>query len=230
MDLRSRSNTKELLDEDGIPFADIRRNMEELETINTWLGGHAITIAGFKELLGTRKEIHICEIGCGGGDNLKAIAKWCARRGVKVRLTGIDIKDTCIEYAQINLKGFDAKLIVSDFRTATLPTEPDIIFSSLFCHHFSDEEVAGILQWKMQHARVGFFINDLHRHSLAYHSIRIITKILSSSYLVQHDAPVSVTRGFRRADWSEIIRKAGLRGSSVVRWRWAFRWLVSFAK
>lgn len=230
MDLRYRSHTKELLDEDGIPFTDIRKNMEELETINTWLGGHAITIAGFRKILGNRKEVHICEIGCGGGDNLKAIAKWCARHGVKAKLTGIDIKDTCIEYANINLKGFEVELIVSDYRNAVLPSTPDIIFSSLFCHHFTDEQVAEILQWKMKHARIGFFINDLHRHPLAYFSIKWITKILSSSYLVQHDAPISVTRGFKRNEWKRIIEVAGLGKISVIRWRWAFRWLVCFTK
>jgi hypothetical protein len=59
MDFTQRANTRELLDEDDIPFADIRKNMEELEVINTWLGGHVITISGFKSMLGERKSIHV---------------------------------------------------------------------------------------------------------------------------------------------------------------------------
>jgi hypothetical protein len=51
MDLSSRSELKELLDRDDIPFAAIEKNMRELDTINTWLGGHAITLAGFRRLL-----------------------------------------------------------------------------------------------------------------------------------------------------------------------------------
>jgi 2-polyprenyl-3-methyl-5-hydroxy-6-metoxy-1,4-benzoquinol methylase len=230
MDLRNRINTRELLDEEDIPFADIRKNMEELEVINTWLGGHAITLAGFRKLLGSRTQVHICEIGCGGGDNLKAIAKWCRRKNIAVKLTGIDIKDTCIEYAHINLKGFEADLIVSDYKTASLSSTPDIIFSSLFCHHFSDEEIAGILQWKAQHASVGFFINDLQRHTLAYHSIKLLTKAFSSSYMVQHDAPISVARGFSRDNWRRIIADAALPGQMEIHWRWAFRWLLCYTK
>lgn len=230
MDLSRRSNTRELLDEDGIPFADIRKNMEELEQINTWLGGHAITISGFKYLLGARKKIHICEIGCGGGDNLKAIAKWCKKHNIEVALTGIDIKDTCIEYAAINLKGYEANLVISDYRTAELPNQPDIIFSSLFCHHFTDEQIVEIMHWKHKHAKVGFFINDLHRNAIAYHSIKLITKIFSSSYLIQHDAPISVTRGFSGDDWKRIIATAGFNTNALVTWKWAFRWLVSYTK
>jgi 2-polyprenyl-3-methyl-5-hydroxy-6-metoxy-1,4-benzoquinol methylase len=230
MDLSKRSPDKELLDEDGIPFSDIRLNMEELEKINTWLGGHAITIAGLKSLIDGRSKIHVCEIGCGGGDNLKAIARWCKKNRIDIQLTGIDIKDTCIAYAEINCKGLHIDLICSDYRTAVLPEQPDIIFSSLFCHHFNNQEVSQILQWKHEHARVGYFVNDLHRHALAYQSIKAITKIFSSSYLVQHDAPVSVTRGFRRHDWQEIINAASLPVEVDLKWKWAFRWLICFKK
>ena len=41
-----RSYEKEILDQDSIPFADIERNMRELDRINTWLGGHRISILG----------------------------------------------------------------------------------------------------------------------------------------------------------------------------------------
>ena len=230
MDFSRRSNIKELLDEDGIPFADIRKNMEELEQINTWLGGHAITISGFKYLLKDRNKIHICEVGCGGGDNLKAIAKWCGKHKIDVTLTGIDIKDTCIEYAGINLKGYESNLIVSDYRNAILIDQPDIIFSSLFCHHFSDEQIVDIMHWKNENSKIGFFINDLHRNALAYHSIKLITKVFSSSYLVQHDAPISVTRGFSGADWEKITSAAGLSTNMFIKWKWAFRWLVCYTK
>ena len=65
----------ELLDRDDIPMEDIKRNMQELDSINKWLGGHRITIAGLKLLLGDKKTMqhHILEIGCGGGDNLRVI-------------------------------------------------------------------------------------------------------------------------------------------------------------
>lgn len=40
-----------MLDEDDIPFTDIQQNMQELNTINTYLGGHAVSLAGLKKLL-----------------------------------------------------------------------------------------------------------------------------------------------------------------------------------
>ena len=67
MRFTQRSYQKEFLDGDDIPFADIKKNMQELNTINTLLGGHAITVKGLAALVGNRKKITVCEMGCGGG-------------------------------------------------------------------------------------------------------------------------------------------------------------------
>lgn len=224
-----RSPEKELLDRPDIPQEDIRRNMEELDTINTWLGGHAISIAGLKKLIKGRKQLSICEIGCGGGDNLAAIARWCSRKGIDVCLTGIDINPFCIDtaVAKWEQQKFPApvKFITSDYKKVQLADKPDIIFSSLFCHHFPEEELIAQLHWMRDQAGTGFFINDLHRHPIAYHSIKILTRLFSRSYLVKHDAPLSVKRSFVKSDWVFLFQQAGISTFSV-HWKWAFRWLV----
>src|SRR3954447_4813700 len=99
MNTAKRSYECELLDGTSIPFADIRQNMEELNFINKWLGGHQITIAGFKRIVGDKKQVSLCEIGCGGGDNLAAIDKWCRKKKIALTLMGIDIKKECIAFA-----------------------------------------------------------------------------------------------------------------------------------
>ena len=225
MNFAKRSYQKELLDEPGIPFADIKRNMQELEFINSFLGGHRITLNGFRRLLGARREIHVCEIGCGGGDNLKAVWRWCVQKGIRVRLTGIDINAECIQYAQENCNGIqDLQLVVSDYKQVSFAEEkPDIIFSSLFCHHLTNEELAGMTGWCQSNSGTGYFVNDLHRHPVAFYSIKWLTRLFSRSYLVKHDAPLSVLRGFRKEDLIHLTRPDL---ETSVSWQWAFRWLV----
>lgn len=227
--LGTRSDKKEILDGDQIPFADIRQNMRELNVINTHLGGHAISIHGVRQLLAkasTNTPITICEIGCGGGDNLNAINKWCLKKNILVQFIGIDIKPECIDFAQQQYPLLDCRWIVSDYREINFDKDkPDIIFSSLFCHHFSEQQLIGMVQWMWQQSLVGFFINDLHRHLLAYHSIKLITGIFSQSYLVKNDAPLSVARGFTFSEWNSIFTGAGIKQYSI-RWKWAFRYLI----
>lgn len=229
-DLRKRSCQKELLDSDGIPFADIVQNMRELDTINTWLGGHAITLAGVRNLLQKRQadqpEIVICEIGCGGGDNLKAIEKWCARKKIKARFIGIDINAHCIGFAGQQHPAMQVEWVVSDYEKVDFGHQkPDIIFSSLFCHHFTENQLVAMLGWMKANASLGFFINDLHRHPLAYYSIKSVTALFSKSYLVKNDAPLSVARGFTKKEWLDILTQAGI-NNAVIKWKWAFRHLI----
>jgi 2-polyprenyl-3-methyl-5-hydroxy-6-metoxy-1,4-benzoquinol methylase len=234
VNFRHRSYQPELLDRPDIPFEDIQRNMQELNFINTWLGGHAITLTGVEALVNSQnpastaeasaKAITICEIGCGGGDNLVAIKNWCDKKNIPVAFIGIDINPHCTEVAAKRLLG-NTQLITSDYKDVQLQTQPDIVFSSLFCHHFSDREMVKQLQWMKTNARLGFFINDLHRHKVAYYSIKMLTALFSNSYLVKHDAPLSVARGFTKGEWSQFFNIAGINDYSIE-WKWAFRWLI----
>jgi SAM-dependent methyltransferase len=226
MDLSNRSKQKELIDRDDIPFEDIQRNMRELDIINTWLGGHAISIHGLKQLLKGRRQVSICEIGCGGGDNLAALRRYCRRRHIDVKVIGIDRNPHCIAVARERFQDSQADWMIADYRCVNFTDgAPDIIFSSLFCHHFTEEELVSMLDWMEANAAVGWFINDLHRHRVAWYAIGRLTAWFSRSYLVKHDAPLSVLRGFTRQEWKDLFQKAGITHYSI-RWKWAFRWLL----
>lgn len=225
--MRKRSAQLELLDQDGHSFEAIRQNMVELEYINSHLGGHAITLRGVRRLANGKHGLSIAELGCGGGDNLKAIHKELKGLNNGCHFIGIDINANCIAYAQQNFGPGD--YIVSDYRKVSFKQRPDIIFSSLFCHHFTDEELVEQFRWMKENARIGFFINDLHRNWIAYTAIRILTQLFSSSFLVKHDAPLSVLRGFNRSEIRELMAKAGI-SQYELKWQWAFRWLLVVKK
>jgi ubiquinone/menaquinone biosynthesis C-methylase UbiE len=226
IDYKKRSLQKEILDQKNIPFTDIALNMKELDWINSHLGGHSITIEGFRKLLGERKSISVCEIGCGGGDNLNALHKFCIRKNIKANFIGIDINEECIAFAKENSLIKNVEFIVSDYKNVNFGNKkPDIIFSSLFCHHFSDDKLIEMMKWMKENSNIGFFINDLHRHPVAYHFIKLATKKFSKSYLVKNDAPVSVLRGFKKDEWKYILKNVGIENYSI-KWKWAFRFLI----
>lgn len=226
MSFTHRSYDKELLDRQDIPFADIQRNMQELDFINKHLGGHAITLAGLKSILkDDRSPVHIAEAGCGDGNNLRVIKDWCRKKEIAVQLTGIDINEECIRFAKSKTGNEGIDFVCSDYSQVIFDQPPHVLFSSLFCHHFTDEQLVLMMQWMYQHCSKGFFINDLHRHPLAYHSIKFLAGVFSKSYLVKNDAPLSVKRGFIKKEWEQIFEDAGI-SSFKAQWRWAFRWLI----
>jgi SAM-dependent methyltransferase len=222
---KQRSYEKEFLDRDDIPFDDIKRNMQELDFINRHLGGHDITLDGIRQFAGNGV-LHVMEIGCGGGDNLRAIQKWAGRKNQKMRLIGVDINPECIAYARSQEKNKGIDFVESDYKELSFDRKPDVIFSSLFCHHFAEEELSFMLHWLQSNSRRGFFINDLQRHPLAYYSIKLLTRLFSKSYLVKNDAPLSVLRGMSRGEWESVFAAAGISNFNC-RWKWAFRWLIT---
>ncbi len=238
-DFTHRSKLTELLDRVDIPFDDIRTNMAELNIINTWLGGHAITIAGMKAFISSNRTTQtgnkakqpsymtVCELGCGGGDNLQAIHR--AFPADIITPIGIDINPSCIATAAAQYPQLNAQWLTMDYRNAQFDQLPDVLFSALFCHHFSQEALVAQLQWMYQHCQRGFFINDLHRHPLAYYSIKGLTQCFSESYLVKNDAPISVLRGFTKKEWKQLLQEAGIQ-HYTIHWKWAFRHLIVVKK
>jgi 2-polyprenyl-3-methyl-5-hydroxy-6-metoxy-1,4-benzoquinol methylase len=225
--LEHRSDHTELLDRDFLPTADLYQNLKELEFINKYLGGHRVTTKGLKKALSDSKgNHHIADLGCGGGDSLKSIARWIRKHQRSYRLTGIDLKQDCIVYSKKNCSAFpDIRFYCADFRTVfTQADKPDVFHASLFCHHFTNTEIISFIRLCLSH-NVLFIINDLERNSLAWLSIRILTALFSKSYLVRNDAPLSVKRGFTRNEWKDMLESAGAKRYSIENC-WAFRHLI----
>lgn len=231
-DFSVRSSRKELLDETHIPKQDLFRNLFELNVINRLLGGHAVTLKGMQKLeLSKQQTYRLLDIGCGGGDTLRAIANWGRKNGYHFLLTGVDLKSDCIEYATEFCKGYpEINFVLSDYRDLPeLQQEFDIIITSLFCHHLNNKQLAELFSWCNANAKLGFIMNDLHRHPLAYYSIAWLTAIFSKSYLVKNDAKLSVLRGFKRADLLSILNQLPNHSRLItLNWAWAFRWLLIF--
>ncbi len=218
----------ELMDDPKVDRDALRLNLRELETINTLLGGYQTTFHGLKRLMKKpEKTYHILDIGCGGGDTIAAVDRWAQKRKLKVRFTGLDLSPTAIEYAKERCASIERiEFLQMPFQALEGQTDKfDIAMCSLFCHHFYDQELTTLLQVMHQNSRIGFVINDLERHRIAHASITLLTRLLSKSHLVKHDAPLSVQRGFTLGEWREMLLKAGVLHVELS-WQWAFRHCV----
>jgi SAM-dependent methyltransferase len=219
-----RSHQKELLDDSIIQEDLLFQNLKELGFINKYLGGHRVSLSGLEKLTTDKsKTYHIIDIGCGGGDSLKTILKWSNDRGNKITLTGIDIKQDCVDFARENCKEFpEINIICADFRNVfTLKREVDIVHASLFFHHFSEDEIIAFIKLCHKNKAI-LLINDLERNVFAYYSIKFLTYLFSKSPLVKNDAPLSVQRGFKKTEWHTILQKANI-SNYLIKNCWAFR-------
>ncbi len=225
-----RWDQPEIMDDLEFSGLEMDQALRELETINKWLGGNAVTLTGLAHLkkdFPANKTITIADLGCGGGDMLKLMADWGRRHQIEMELTGIDANDYIINYARHRtidypeIKYQTANVFDPDFQKQHF----DIITCTLFTHHFTTIQLEKLLGSWTNNARIGVVINDLHRHWLAYYSIIAITRLFSRSYMVKNDGPVSVLRAFRRQELKSLLSRLRLRGFKL-RWKWAFRWML----
>ena len=215
------------MDAPNIPREALFQNLRELEFINTTLGGHHTTLKGLERLLPGKGPYTIADFGCGGGDMLAHIAAWAKKRGTAVRLIGIDYNADCIAFARERCKDLEhVSFLCSDFYGEQAKAiVPDVAINALFCHHLTQVELVRFFAHLHATVRIGFLVNDLHRHPLAYYSIKALTSVLSKSPLVKHDAPLSVARAFSRAELAALFAEAGIPHPTIA-WQWAFRWLA----
>jgi 2-polyprenyl-3-methyl-5-hydroxy-6-metoxy-1,4-benzoquinol methylase len=226
--LNTRSNEKEYLDSDTLPTKDLYLNLDELDSINRYLGGYKVSIKGLTSILKTNNSVQtILDIGFGGGDSIKQLAKFSNKNNLKIFFYGVDLKSDCVSYATKNLSGINNKqLICDDYRhiSAELLKKTDVVHCSLFLHHLTDEEIVSLFKFfKSNHCII--LANDLHRNWFAYYSIKLLTALFSKSYLVKNDAPLSVKRGFRKNELVTLLKNAGYVDFSV-NWSWAFRYII----
>lgn len=211
------------MDADDAPADELRSTFRELALINRRLGGHAATF-GALELLtppGT-KRLRILDVGCGDGEAASVMLDWADRRGIAAEVRGIDLSAATVRLASERRRP-GLSFAQEDLFAPISEDEYDIVHAGLMLHHCPGDSAARALKAMHARARLGVAVNDLHRHSLAYHGIKALTAAFSRDRLIRHDAPLSVLRGFRRAELESLCLRAGTPPPDI-RWRWAFRW------
>lgn len=225
---KERSNEPEIMDDLSISGEIIGKTLREISSINHLLGGNSISMQVFRKMVKGRKSVKLVDLGCGSGDIMVLMADHCRKNGIEASFVGIDANPYIVEYAQQNTAAYPeityecVDVLDENFSTKGF----DIVHCCLFLHHFTNEQLEHLLGI-FQLAEAQVIINDLHRHSLAYWSIKILTTVFSRSYMVRYDAAVSVKRGFKKGELVELLARLKITNYSL-RWKWAFRWQVSY--
>lgn len=226
MTLERRSDEPERMDVEEVAPEDLEHALRDLEWLTALGLYHRPVLRWLDRIAAGRASLSVLDVASGGGDMLRRIARWGRRRGIALRLEGVDLNPHARRVAE---RATEAWMPVT-YRTADAfalgpDLEPDIIISSHFAHHLTDDELVAFLRWMEATARLGWFVNDLHRHWLMLLGIRAITGALPFHRFVRSDGPISVRRSLVRADWERALAAAAIPPGRVeLRWHMPFRW------
>ncbi len=204
--LETRAIADELMDAADLDAATYARVLTDLARVNAVTLATRPTLNFLKHLPAQSRPLRILDVGFGDGDMLRAIAHWARRKNISVELTGVDLNPKSAPTARAATPTEMAIIYqTGDYRDYR---ENDVIISSLVAHHMTRDELIQFIQFMAENARVGWFINDLHRHSLAYLGFPILAALMRVHAIVQHDGKLSIARSYRPDEWPYLLTQA----------------------
>lgn len=222
-DLSRRSTESEWLDDAGVGSAELQLVLRDLARLNGAMLGHWPVVAWLRRATRDAPRdlpLTVVDVGCGYGDLLRAIRRWSCKRGLAIRLIGLDLSRETIDIARTATDAADQiEYRVADIFDYDAAEPVDYVVSSLLTHHFSDAMIVSFLRWMEATARKGWLIYDLQRHVVPYFFIGLMGKVTSLHRIVIHDGRISVARSLTRAEWRYRIASAGIADDAVdLRW------------
>lgn len=229
-----RSEQEEIMDDLNYNGPILHDALDKLAKINQWLGGNKVTINGLKRALNNldkNKTITIIDLGCGGGDILRDVSRFGKQNGYNFQLIGIDANVNTVKYAQsLSVKFENIQFKAIDiFSEEFEQLQYDMVLTTLFLHHFKENDLVTFLKPVLKKAKLGIIVNDLHRHRLAYYLFKLLRITIKNKTIVE-DGLTSVLRGFKREELEDISHQ--LNANYQLGWKWAFRfqWILKNSK
>ncbi len=214
-----RQITPEWIDDPDVDPKQIEEAFEFIRRINKRLGGvKALTnhLENWSASWPRDREVTILDVATGLADIPVEVVRWAQRRGLRVRVTGIDVHASTLAAASEHVRGelgddapieliqIDAKDLVDRFG----PLSFDYVHAGMFLHHLTEIEVLTMLRIMDRLAQRGLVWNDLIRSRVAVMGIWALT--LREPPITQHDARVSVKAGFTRKEVKDYARRTSL--------------------
>ena len=209
-----RDRRPEVMDQPGLDPAEHDRALRGLRRINAvsrcvpGLFRHLEALA----LEFPAESLSLLELACGGADTAIELAAMAQRRQLNWTFQACDLNPEAIRIARRNVARHNSPvgLFVAD-ALAPPESEPfDVVYCTLFVHHLDPADVVRLLAVMAARARRLVLVDDLIRSRLGYALAWAGTRLLSRSWVVHYDGPLSVQAAFTPSEILELAAEAGL--------------------
>ena len=232
--LDNRDRQPEVMDQPGLDPREHAKALTGLRRINTISRCSAGLFRPIEALAIKQKTtpLRVLELACGGGDTAIDLALMAKRRGLALDIHACDLNPEAVEIARRNAKARKAEITVFSADALEKPTDQssfDVVYCTLFAHHLDEIDVIRLLEGMALRSRKLVLVDDLIRSRLGFALAWIGTRLLSRSWVVHTDGPLSVRGALRPDEMMTIAKQAGLEDAQINR-SWPERYLLSWAR
>jgi SAM-dependent methyltransferase len=190
---------------DHAPPDVARASLRDLARVNRYLGGYYVLGRLFSRVVRPGASFSVLDIGAASGDMGAAIR----RRYPGAQVTSLDYKGEHLVQAA------DPKVVADAFRLPFRPASFDFVFSSLFLHHFTNEQVVELFRSFRCLARRAVLAIDLDRGPLAYYFLPSTRWLFGWHDITISDGQISVAAALKKDELLALAVRAGLGNASV---------------
>jgi len=207
MFLRGRSRQAEYFDAPERPAEEIRDDYAGLARVNRFFRHADPFVRTLAQLPRPERwrEARVLEVGAGTGGLARELGEWAGRQGWSWEFTCLDTCEVALAANPIPRK------VRGDATALPFPDRSfDLVIASQMTHHLEDADVVRHFGEAWRVARQGVLISDLHRGLFLYSLFSLMALPLRLNARLRSDGRLSVRRGFRREEWLQSARAAGI--------------------
>jgi 2-polyprenyl-3-methyl-5-hydroxy-6-metoxy-1,4-benzoquinol methylase len=209
-----------------------RRALAGLSRLNRVSRSASILWSAIADLVtASPRPLRLLDIATGSGDLPVALSRRARSAGAPLYIAACDTSHTALQSAHENAVAADTQVDFFPFDVIRnpLPHGYDIITCSLFLHHLTSDQAAGLLRSMSVATRQRLVVNDLLRSSFNLMAVTVASRLLTTCPVVHTDGPLSVRAAFTLAEARDLAASAGLSGAKLAP-RFPSRFLMTWDK
>lgn len=209
VDLSRRDTTvRELMDDPDCDPVRLRRTLERFSLVNRLVSGWDVAYRRHVRpaLPSSPARVRVLDIGCGGGDVLRRVARLVRSDGHRVEATGIDPDPRSIAVARAAGEGDGLRYRLA--HSADLVSEDarfDVVISNHLLHHLDDAQRDAIFADSTRLARRVVVHSDIERGGLAYAAYAVGITPLAPGTFLRTDGLRSIQRSYTRDELARVV-------------------------
>jgi ubiquinone/menaquinone biosynthesis C-methylase UbiE len=157
------------------------------------------------------RSLSILDVGAGDGALGRTLAGWAEKRGWAWQVTSLDVSRPAL---RLNPGGrsVTGSALALPFKDSSF----DVAICSQMAHHLGDNEVVQLLREISRVSRTAVVLSDLHRTPILYLGLWLLLGLVPYPASFRADALLSVRRGWRANELSELAARAGMSRARVT--------------
>lgn len=217
----------ELLDDPRADPVAVADELRDIARLNALFGGTRAVVRALEPFFregaaaGRRERSAkwtLLDVGTGFGDIPRAAARAARRRGITLRLVGVERNRAAARLARGGGRGVPLAVVLGDGGTLPLADRSvDVIVASQVLHHLPRATAVRWIAAFNRVARRAVVLADLRRSRVAIAGVWAASFGLGMSRVTRRDAVVSLQRGYTRGEFDEMLREAGVSAVAVHR-------------